>query len=335
MGAIIMKLLEKNPDSRYPDGAALLKDLRAYREGRMRPRPAEDDDATIIDDATLMMNDAAQIVGAKPVSGTLAPHQPDMPEKPDATVVTPAADVPAPPVYKKHLKVQAGAGAGLLVVFFLIIHFSGGEPEKPAQPASAPTPKTAGDKPSPAQIPPEPAVPQTATLPETISPAPASALPASLPEAILAAAGGNTADGFSLGTDRDTYRIGDAMTFHFESRTPCYAVILGYTTQGDLVQIFPNHFLPGQFVQAGRRYAIPGADMEFDLKVFGPAGRETVTALVADGPFSLFGESFSADNPFLSFNESDLPQKERFFKQLTSLSNQKISGRQAEYRIIP
>lgn len=328
MGAIIMKLLEKNPESRYADGAALLKDLRAYRDGKMRPQASEDADATIIDDATLMMDDATRMMGDKPAAETPPP------ELPDATLVAPAAVSP-PPFYKKHMKPLMGAGAALIIILAVLMIFGGGS-EDPSRAVPEKTALPTGDGSRTAETTPV-YVPETT---EILPPEPTSSLtpetppPTSIVEAFSSAFGGKTADEFSLWTDRDTYRIGENMTFHFESRKPCYAVILGYTTQGDLVQIFPNHFLSSQFIQANRPYSIPDDDMDFDLKVFGPAGQETVVALVSDSPFTVFDSAFHADNPFLSFNETDVAKKNNFYKRLDNIKNKNISQQRTVYRIV-
>lgn len=341
MGAIIMKLLEKNPDSRYADGGALLKDLRDYQRGKAAV-PEEDADATIIDDATLI-DDATRAAGPAPAAAPpLASPGDSQAESsgdlPDATRVAPTAAA-SPPFYKQHFKALAGAGVAFLAVMAALMIFGGGSSddaptvsEKTQPPVSDParTDSVKPDRPSAQTALPPSGPPASETATEAALQTP----PASLLEAIAAAAGGKAADGFSLWTDRETYRIGDAMSFHFESRKSCYAVILGYTTQRDLVQIFPNHFLSSQFIQADRTYAIPDAQMDFDLKVFGPAGEETLVALVSDSPFTLFDAGFSAENPFPSFNETDSTEKNKFSRKLDAIKHKNVSQQRVVYHIV-
>ncbi|MDA3897895.1 MAG: serine/threonine-protein kinase [Desulfobacteraceae bacterium] len=338
MGAIIMKLLEKIPDSRYDDGGALLKDLRNYQSGKS-DAIANDDDATIIDDATVIddatiIDDATLVVGAMP--GNLA----DSGAYPDETIVA-TPPPPSLPFYKQHIKALAASGTAFLLLFFAVIIFSSDSSDEP--PASQqvtenknPIPENSNNA-NVASI--EKIIPDSKNaIPEegkgAAMPDELISKPASLTEAIFSVGNGKTATNFSLWTDKDSYRIGEAVSFHFESKQPCYVVVLGYNTQGDLVQIFPNHYASGQFIQANRKYAIPDEQMDFDLQVFGPAGQETVIALVSDTPMNLFDTSFNADNPFMSFNEQEMSQTTRFYQRIDAIKDRDISQQRLVYSIV-
>jgi len=332
IGAIIMKLLDKNPESRYADGKALIKDLQDHLEGNFSAGSDVDDDATIIDDATLI-DDATMVMGDIPAN-----HDEQEPYD-DATVVAPLTAPPIP-FYKKHFKVLAGAGITFFMIIFLF-SMMGSDPsdETPSVQKETVTTQTAepgadsvhSSKPS--QDMPVPFKTEVkAELTETINTT--KPQPLSIPDAIFSINGGKTADNFSLWTDSDTYRIGEAMNFHFESKKPCYAVILGYTTQKELIQIFPNHYASGQFIQPNRTYSIPDEQMEFDLQVYGPPGQETVIALVSNMPFNLFEPIFNEDNPFLSFNEQEMDHVTDFNQHLENIREKDISQQRLVYHII-
>ncbi|RJP84598.1 MAG: DUF4384 domain-containing protein [Desulfobacteraceae bacterium] len=343
LGGIIMKLLEKNPDNRYADGAALLKDLHDYQNGK-RLAAAGDDDATLIGDATLIdVIDDATLVDPLPAAA-INPITDEAPA-PDRTMVSPPVAA-APGFFRKHTKALAGGGLAFLVILSAIFLFSGGSSdEKPAGQPSAtiqePLSSPAESVPSSDGITPTESS-QAATTGQTMpeNPAqPSQSLPAqaanpssSLLEA-FSTISEKTAGGFSLWTDHDTYRIGETMSFHFKSQQPCYAVILAYTTQKDLVQIYPNHYMSGQFIQANREYSIPEKDMDFDLQVFGPAGEETLIALISDKPFQLFDMPFTAEQPFLSLNEKDPARTAQFFSALSAIKTREFSQQRLAYRI--
>jgi len=341
LSSIIMKLLAKSADKRYADGNDLLRDLRDYQQGKpLTAAGAEDatvlgaarkdENATIVD-ATLV---DATIVDATRVDANLA-HAP----KPDTDTLGPVpktADVkssapegtqistPASPgvsFFKQHVKSLALAGiAFFLVIFFLVLLFSGpSDPEKIARTDAEPGTSSIEDTPIAPGIPSRDAHTDRLAVTDTnvaeLSTSPAATIPddvsslapssASFLEALGAVGKGKAAADFSLWTDRQTYRIGETIRFQFEAGRPCYALILGYTTKGELVQIFPNHYSSGQFIQPGRTYSIPDEKMDFDLQVYGPVGQETVIALISDQPFQVFSMSFSESNPFLSMGEKD------------------------------
>lgn len=331
LGAIIMKLLEKIPDSRYDDGGALVNDLRNYQNGKSGAI-ANDDDATLIDDATII-DDATLVVGEMPRNTA------DSGAYPDATIVA----TPPPlslPFYKQHIKALTASGAAILLLFFAVIIFSSDSSDEP--PASQHV--TESKNPIPENSNNANVASIEKVIPDSINeisgedkgsatPDQLKSQPASLIEAVLAVGSGKTAANLSLWTDKDSYRIGEAVSFHFESKQPCYVVVLGYNTQGDLVQIFPNHYASGQFIQANRKYSIPDEQMDFDLQVFGPAGQETVIALVSDTPLNLFDTSFNADNPFLSFNEQEMSQVTRFYQRMDAIKDRNISQQRLIYNI--
>lgn len=366
LGSIIMKLLEKSADKRYVDGGELLRDLRDYQQEKpLTAAGVEDatvmaaahpgDDATIVDvniaDATIVdpiRVDETLAHSARP--GTAGPDRaPEVvasePLTPEGTPVS----APAPPsvaFFKQHVKSFALAGAALLLIFFtFVMLFSGpSDEEKAAQTTAQPEAAASADAGATpdARAPDAPmdlpgitdptgsthtasaAVPKPADIPPP--------MPALFLQALAGVGKGNATVDFSVWADRQTYRIGETIRFQFETGRPCYALILGYTTNGELVQIFPNHYNSGQFIQPGRTYSIPDEKMDFDLQVYGPAGQETVIALVSDQPFQIFGTSFSETNPFLSIGEKDA-KASQLIKNIAAISGRDIAQQRLTFMI--
>lgn len=329
LAGIIMRLLEKTPDNRFADGGELLKSLRDYQSGKAGPAETvddatvvgapktADDDATIIDDVTLP--------GAAPAGSGAAVAASSAPEQ-ESGVAT----------FIGKNKKKLALGAGLIVILFLVvILFPGTSPEKTTDSPSAPSPgpvaatRTGPDSsrvsiPVPAPDSPEPAPPAT-----TAEPAP----PERLIDRLLAIGNGEKTDMFRVWTDEPSYQIGESMRFAFETQKPCYALILTYTTGNELVQVFPNYYQSSQFIQPGREYEIPNESMGFDLKVTGPAGTDTVIALVSDKPIELLGSSFSKNNPFLLMNVEDSFRISTLRKKIESLRNKDIYNQSMTYVI--
>lgn len=360
LGSIIMKLLEKSADKRYADGKELLRDLRDYQAGKPLSSPGSadatvmagaplGDDATIVDativDAAIV--DANHAHGAKPDTGSkpAASSADAALSAPEGTQMSTPAST-AFSFFMQHIKAASLAGTAiLLVIFTLVMIFSDpSDKEKPAQSTAQTEASSSDDSQLVLASPPRETPPDRAPIAdpaEHAQPAPGTGLapadtpvpaPASFLQALTAVGGGKTAADFSLWTDRQTYRIGETIRFQFETGRPCYALILGYTTNGELVQIFPNHYSSGQFIQPGRTYAIPDEKMDFNLQVYGPAGQETVIALISDQPFQIFGASFSETNPFLSIEESDT-KASQLVENIAAISGRDIAQQRMTFTI--
>ncbi len=329
LAGIIMRLLEKIPDNRFADGGELLKSLRDYQSGKATvvdmvddativnaPEPV-DDDATMIGDVTFP--------GAAPAGQTST-----------ATVIEPKPEKPSKAMaFIEANKKRLALGIGLVVVLFLVVILLPGKSSK----------KPTGQAPTTATVTSPEAPPATPTaLPDVVAPA---AVPGSPPPAIsarpdtseglvdrlLAVGNGKAADMFNIWTDAASYRIGQPMRFAFETEKPCYALILTYTTGQELIQVFPNYYQSSQFIQPGRKYEIPSENMGFDLNVTGPAGTDTVVALVSDKPFDLLGSSFNENNPFLLLNTKDSFRISSVAKKIDALQEEGITNKSITYSI--
>ncbi len=359
LGSIIMKLLAKAAGKRYADGGELLRDLRDYQQGESLSganvenatvmAPSIRGDATMVDaninDATIVDSTMVDVhlvdafrpgkAGSDRIPGPAGPQTAPA----DGTLIA-APALPPGSFFKQHVKSIALAGtAFVLVILILAMLFSGpSDQEDTAPPAAHTETPTPDDARTAAVIPSRETPPMATDAAPPIPPAgeappdKAPPSPASFLRALDAVGKGRTAVDFSLWTDRQTYRVGETIRFQFETGRPCYALILGYTTGNELVQIFPNHYSAGQFIQPGRTYAVPDENMDFDLQVYGPAGQETVIALISDAPFHLFDASFSASNPFLSMTEKDAGAS-RLINAIAAISGRDISQQRLTFTI--
>ncbi len=363
LGSIIMKLLEKSVEKRYADGNQLLADLRNYQQGKpLASAGAEqatlvnalagNDDATMVDgtlvDATIV--DATRVdvnrikKTAPPAAGISPGNHANSPE--GTRIVPPAPSAGA--FFKRRAKILALGGTTVFLILIVVIMLFSGPSgpddmtRTPTEPdiAAVPDAPSATGSSSQDMLPDRPATTETAvSIPDespgedaTADLASLPSTPASFLEALAAVGKGRPATDFSLWTDRQTYRIGDTISFYFETGRPCYAIILGNTTDGELVQIFPNHYTPGQFVQPGRTYSIPDDTMDFDLKVYGSVGQETVIALVADQPFQIFGSSFSETDPFLSIGQNDA-KASQLLTNISAITDRDIAQQRMTFMI--
>jgi tRNA A-37 threonylcarbamoyl transferase component Bud32 len=324
---IIMRLLEKTPEKRYADGGALLKDLLDYQSGKLNDTKV--DDATLVD-APKTVDDDATLVGDGTVAERIAAG-------PSPTAPAEASSVRA---FLEANKKKLAVGFGLLLVLFLVVILLPGKSDKEsadlsggrqaAKPTAAPGAPPAAGPASPETVGPADIRPGPESVPTTVQ---EPAVPDRPIDRLLALGNGKAADMFDIRTDARSYRIGQTMRFAFETQKPCYALILTYTTGDELIQVFPNYYQPSQFVQPGRTYEIPNENMGFDLKVTGPAGTETLVALISDKPLDLLGSSFTESNPFLLLNAKDSFKISAVLKKIESLRGEDIYSKSLTYAI--
>lgn len=334
LGSMIMRLLEKTPEKRYPDGAALLKDLRDCQSGRVAAAETTDDDATIVDGQNGLHDDATIVDDATLVdpSGTEEPSR-----IPGVRQDSSMAQGRKTGFIKTHKVKLSAVAAVLLATVFAIMVFSPGESSR-----DVPDTAAVGD-PGAASPPEEFSAPVSAgevAVQEVLSQEAASVSPDTktgqsemLLNRIQAIGSPKHVDEFRLWTDRTEYRIGQPMHFHFKAAEPCYALVFVYTTAKELIQVFPNHFSSSQFVRPGRQYDIPGEKAGFDLQVTGPTGTDTLIALISGSPFDLLGSDFSEKAPFLVLDAENPDRMADVLKRLESLKHGDIYYKQTAYAI--
>lgn len=103
-----------------------------------------------------------------------------------------------------------------------------------------------------------------------------------------------------MGTDRPSYKVGDAIAFTLQSSRDCHLTLLNFGASGKAAVLFPA--APGQAnrIAAGVPVRVPGQGSTGALIASGPAGNETVLAVcstdkrrvvAADGQLSALGRS--------------------------------------------
>jgi hypothetical protein len=139
------------------------------------------------------------------------------------------------------------------------------------------------------------------------------------------------ADYVRLWSNQSAFRIGDVISYSFESRKTCYLVLLNLTSDGELVQIFPNRFHPSAFVKANETYHIPGEGAEISLEVTGPAGTDRLIALTSEMPFDIFSVDFERQ-AFALLDRSSSGQED-VLRNMEALANGGVSQLTYSYTI--
>ncbi|MCP4104079.1 MAG: protein kinase [Desulfobacteraceae bacterium] len=135
-----------------------------------------------------------------------------------------------------------------------------------------------------------------------------------------------------LWTDKENFRIGDSVSYHFQSEKDCYVVILNLTTSGELIQIFPNKFNPDQFVQRDTIYSIPEASLDIALEITGPPGKDELIVLAAEKPFNLFSTDFE-NQPFFALNKEDHAQTDKISSNIRKAEKLDLAQKRITYWI--
>ena len=332
VGDIIMKLLEKSPDQRYQSADELLKDLE-WHSSCLSKDLRLDVDATMVaaktppngkEGGAVMALQKTVIQQQRPqavADGLTQPLQLPSKGKKLKSWMLPALGVAlvlvagivwvirSSPTTKGVTKVKDYAAPGSL------IHKDKTEPPS--------TGKAGVSEPDiEEKLAPEPH--------EVQSP---EALFDSLVTSLLAFASEREATFFRVWVDKPEFRIGESITYHFGSDKACYLVLLNVTTAGELIQVFPNKFTLDQSVEARRDYTIPGDQMDLELKITGPPGKEEIVALVAEAPFDLLSATFGSQ-PFFQVDRHDRALLEKITSNFEKIGRLNIAQKRLSYSII-
>ena len=197
------------------------------------------------------------------------------------------------------------------------------EPEAPANaPAAAPSASVAQASPAPSAAT-VAAAPPTSTTATASAAAPTPSAPAPVKIAPLATLN----DMFQGRDDRRLVRITspkttlkinqDRFDFSIHSREEGYVYILMAGSDGETFDIlFPNQIDSNHKIRAGETLALPRSSWR--LTAGGPVGKNTVLAIVSDGPRDFSSLKISRAGPFSVVNVSPLAAKDI---QLVTLSS--------------
>jgi len=136
-----------------------------------------------------------------------------------------------------------------------------------------------------------------------------------------------------LWVNKARFKIGDSISYHFQSEKPCYLILLNITSEGDLIQVFPNKFSLSQFVQVKKQYTIPGGHADFALEVTGPTGKEEIKALVAETPFDLFAARFD-EQPFFRVAKEGKALFDKITKKIQVAEKLNLAQKRLTYSIV-
>jgi hypothetical protein len=117
------------------------------------------------------------------------------------------------------------------------------------------------------------------------------------------AAGAKDSPTLKLWTDKSSYRVGDAITVHFQTSQDGYLTLVNVGSSGKITILFPNRFSGGQEVKAGKVYRIPAPEDSYELALAGPPGTELIYALRTAKP--------------MKFSESDFSRTSEIFRSVT------------------
>jgi hypothetical protein len=88
---------------------------------------------------------------------------------------------------------------------------------------------------------------------------------------------------------KNDYRIGEKVTFYFQTNRDAYVTLINKGTSGKVAVLLPNPYAPPILIKGGTRYAVPGKDETYELPISGPPGEELVWAVATLKPIQATG----------------------------------------------
>lgn len=96
-----------------------------------------------------------------------------------------------------------------------------------------------------------------------------------------------------LWTDKDVYRVGDAMKFYFRGNKPFYARAVYKDAEGNMIEVTP--YRKAKYYQGGVAYEIPGKDDRFSLMITPPLGKEKLILYTSTQPMNKYSGHEAGD----------------------------------------
>ncbi len=143
---------------------------------------------------------------------------------------------------------------------------------------------------------------------------------------------GTTAPYLRLWTNKKEYQIGDHVTYHIETTQSIFLIVFNLTTEGELVQIFPNKFSKSSFVEAHQAVSIPGVDTGVDLIITGPQGKEELVAIVSEEPVSLLPVKYEK-SPFFVLEKNDSAAMSQTYCNILVAEKYRLAQKRTRYFI--
>lgn len=96
-----------------------------------------------------------------------------------------------------------------------------------------------------------------------------------------------------LWTDKDVYRVGDAMKFFFRGSKPFYARAVYVDAEGNLIEVTP--YRKARYYKGGVIYEIPGEGDQFTLMITPPLGKEKLILYTSTQPMDKYSGQEAGD----------------------------------------
>jgi hypothetical protein len=85
-------------------------------------------------------------------------------------------------------------------------------------------------------------------------------------------------------TDKNSYRIGQAMKVSFTVDKPMYIRVVVVNSKGEISTLLPNDYQPSDLLQPNITYAIPPQNADFSLDIGLPIGTDKIHAIASQNP---------------------------------------------------
>jgi len=105
-----------------------------------------------------------------------------------------------------------------------------------------------------------------------------------------------------IGTDKPSYRIGDAVQFTLRANRDAYVTLINIGTSGDVTVLYPNSFSPNHFVRGGQDVTIPPPNSGFTLTAQAPIGFDQIRAIATEDNVKIHTKSLSGGSTFRSLD---------------------------------
>ncbi len=127
-----------------------------------------------------------------------------------------------------------------------------------------------------------------------------------------------------MGTEKDTYNVGDSFEMRFRVSKDSYVTIMHISTSGDILFFAPNSAVPEVQVEGQRVYSTL-YDFNLPIEVAPPGGYETINLFCSPKKIDFFQTDFDTES-FYEIKHDDESRLKDLQKRLEQLQRQEWSG---------
>jgi hypothetical protein len=133
----------------------------------------------------------------------------------------------------------------------------------------------------------------------------------------------------------DKFKVGDKININFKVSKPSYLTLLNIGTSGKLTILFPNKIYSNNFIEANKKYEIPGNDYGFEYQLQGPSGKEKLKAIVTEEKINIIESQLSADGSLFKTVEPQAAARDISIleKKVESIPNHKWNEAYFEFEV--